>query len=81
MLLETCPGMTYRHIHDLTSYHANPRCTTDYILQEACDSAKLDFFGIPSENVMYAEAIQEAIQEMGHSCKLVFANRHDVIAS
>jgi hypothetical protein len=74
-----CPEMTYRHMHDLTSYHANPGCITDNILQEASDSAMLDLFGIPSENVMYAEAIQDAIRGMGHSCKLVFADRRDVI--
>jgi hypothetical protein len=64
---------------NLTSYHANPGCITDNILQEARDSAKIDLFGIPSENVMYAEAIQDAIRGMGHSCELIFAYCHDVI--
>jgi hypothetical protein len=45
----------------------NKYVLTNNVLQEACDTAKGDLFGDPDENVKYAYAIANAIQQMGHT--------------
>ncbi len=36
-------------------------------------------FGDADDNVKYCEAVRDAIVALGHSCELLFADRHDVI--
>ena len=71
--------MSYVHMRSLIKNHANPNLITDNIFQEARDTAKFDLFGDADDNVKYCEAVRDAIIAMGHSCKLIFADRRDVI--
>ncbi len=48
---------------------------TNNVLQEACDTAKGDLFGDPYDNVQYAYAIAKAIQQIGHTVKIIFTNQ------
>jgi hypothetical protein len=52
---------------------------TNNIIQDARNHAKADIFGKPEHNIRYAYAIQQAIQDMGHVCELIFTGRRDVI--
>jgi hypothetical protein len=48
---------------------------TNNALQEACDTAKKDLFGDPDNNIQYAYAIAKALQQMGHTIKVIFTNQ------
>jgi hypothetical protein len=52
---------------------------TNNVLQEARDTAKGDLFGDPDENVKYAYAIANAIQQMDHTVEVVFTNQGTTI--
>ncbi len=54
----------------------NSYVLTNNFLQEACDTVKGDLFDDPDDNVWYAYAITEAIQQMGHTINLIFTNWH-----
>jgi hypothetical protein len=54
---------------------------TDNLLQQARDWAKFKLFGSPENNVMYCEAVREAIVSNGHSCELLYSDRRDVVRS
>jgi hypothetical protein len=49
------------------------------ILQDAHNHTKADLFGKPDDNIRYAYAVQQAIQDMGHVCDLIFTGCCDVI--
>ena len=78
--LETCPGMSYVHMRSLCENYVNTNALTDNIHQEARDTAKLDLFGDADNNVKYCHAMRDAIVALGHTCKLIFANRRDVMS-
>ncbi len=59
--------------------YVNPYAVTNNILQDAQDHAKADLFGKSDDNIRYAYAIQQAIQDMGHVCDLIFTGHRDVI--
>jgi hypothetical protein len=59
--------------------YVNPYTVTNNILQDACNHAKADLFGKLDDNIRYAYAVQQAIQDMVHVCDLIFTGRHDVI--
>jgi hypothetical protein len=49
--------------------------TNNVLQEEGRDTAKVDLFGGPDDNVQYAYAIAKAIQEMGHTVDLIFTNQ------
>ncbi len=57
----------------------NKYVLTNNVLQEACDTAKGDLFGEPNDNDKYDYAIEEAIQEMGHTVDLISTNRRQML--
>ncbi len=59
--------------------HFNEYVLTNYILQEACDTAKVDLFGDPDDNVWYAYAIAKALQQMSHAIKVIFIDRRETM--
>ncbi len=61
-------------MHEILKPYINEYVLTNNFLQEACDTAKGDLFGDPDENVEYAYAIANAIQQMGHTVEVVFTN-------
>jgi hypothetical protein len=77
--IEDCPGATYRVLSKVIRDYVNPYAVTNIIIQDACNHAKADIFGKPNDNIRYAYAIQQAIQDMGHVCELIFTGRWDVI--
>jgi hypothetical protein len=72
--IEETPGLPYQTIHKILKPHFNEYVLTNYVLQEACDTAKGDLFGDPDNSVRYAYAIAKAIQQMGHTIKVIFTN-------
>jgi hypothetical protein len=79
--LELCPGMSYLHMLGLLVDYAMTDLVTDNLLQQARNWAKFKLFGSPKNNVMYCEAVREAIVSNGHSCELLYSNRRDVVRS
>ncbi len=77
--IEDCPGATYHVLSKVILDYVNPYVVTNNIIQDARDHAKADIFGKPNNNIRYAYAIQQAIQDMGHVCELIFTGRRDVI--
>ncbi len=77
--IEDCPGITYPVMSEVIQDYVNPYAVTFNILQDARSNAKADLFGKPDDNIRYAYAIQQAIQDMGHVCDLIFTGHHDVI--
>ncbi len=69
------PGLPYQVMHEILKPYFNKYETSNNILQEGCDKAKVDLFGNPEENVQYAYAIAMAIEEMGHTVDLIFTDR------
>ncbi len=59
--------------------YAHGHVITDNILQESWDSAEKELFG--DAGYSYCKAVKEAIISMGHSCELLFSDRHNVIRS
>ncbi len=59
--------------------YVNHYAVTNNILQDARNHTKADLFGKPDNNIRYAYTVQQAIQDMGHVCDLIFTGRHDVI--
>ncbi len=74
--VEDTPGLPYRMMRKLLKPYFNKYVLTNNVLQEACDTAKGDLFGDPDDNVRYAYAIAKAIQQMGHTIKVIFTNQH-----
>ncbi len=77
--IEDCPGATYCVLFEVIQDYVNPYAVTNNIIQDARDHAKADIFGKPDDNIRYAYTIQQAIQDMGHVCELIFTGRWDVI--
>ncbi len=77
--IEDCPGATYRVFSKVIRDYVNPYVVTNNIIQDARNHAKADIFGKLDDNIRYAYAIQQAIQDMGHVCELIFTGRWDVI--
>ncbi len=49
------------------------------VLQEACDTAKVDLFGDPDNNVWYAYANAKALQQTGHTVKVIFTDQRETM--
>jgi hypothetical protein len=59
--------------------HFNEYVLTNNVLLEACDTAKGDLFGDPDINVRNAYAISKALQQMGHTVKVIFTSQCDTM--
>jgi hypothetical protein len=59
---------------ELLKPHINEYVLTNNVLQEARDAAKGDLFGDMDDNVQYAYAIAKALQQVGHTIKVIFTN-------
>ncbi len=66
--IEDCPGATYCVLSEVIRDYVDPYAVTNNIIQDARDHAKADIFYKPNDNIRYAYAIQQAIQDMGHVC-------------
>jgi hypothetical protein len=73
--------MPYLHMRGLLVDYVMTDLVTDNLLQQARDWAKFKLFGSPENNVMYCEAVREAIVSNGHSCELLYSDRRDVVRS
>ncbi len=60
-------------------HHVRLDLETEGIIQNARVWATNELFGNPDHNVGYAEGVRDAIREMGHSCKLTYGTRREVI--
>jgi hypothetical protein len=77
--IKDCPGVTYCVMSGVIRDYVNPYTVTNNILQDARDHTKADLFSKPDNNIRYAYIIQQAIQDMGHVCDLIFTGCCDVI--
>ncbi len=77
--IEDTPGITYQMMHKMLKPYFNAYVLINNALQETCDSAKGDLFGDPDDNVRYAYAIANAIEQMGHTVNLIFTDRHNTM--
>ncbi len=77
--IKDCPSVTYCVMSEVIQDYVNPYVVTNNILQDARNHAKADLFGKPDDNIRYAYAVQQAIQDMGHVCDLIFTGCCDVI--
>jgi hypothetical protein len=72
--VEDTPGLTYQMMHEILKPFINEYVLTNNVLQEVCDTAKGDLFGDLDKNVKYAYAINNAIEQMGHTIEVVFTD-------
>jgi hypothetical protein len=77
--IKDSPGPTYCVMSEVIQDYVNPYVVAKNILQNAHNHAKADLFGKPDDNIRYAYAVQQAIQDMGHVCDLIFTGHRDVI--
>ncbi len=73
--VEDTPGLPYQMMHEILKPYFNEYVLTNKVLQEAHNTTKGDLFGDPDDNVRYAYAIAKAIQQMGHTIKIIFTNQ------
>jgi hypothetical protein len=59
--------------------YASTDLIADSLLQEARNWAKEQLFGKPENNVLYCEAVKDAIIANGHKCELLYRDRREVI--
>jgi hypothetical protein len=52
---------------------------TNNVLQETCDAAKGDLFGDLDDNVRYAYAIAKALEQVGHTVKVIFTDQRETM--
>ncbi len=52
---------------------------TDAIIQGARTCSRLELFGIPEKNVMYAEAIRSKLRTNGHIVEIKFTTRRETL--
>ena len=74
-----CPGASYRVMSEVIRDYVNEYAITNNILQDARDHAKKNIFGEAEDNVKYAYALRESLQQKGHVCELIFTSRREVI--
>ena len=79
--VEQDPGVGYEQLRGLIRPYTKDHDITDSILQEGRDLAKKAVFGMPEENVQYAEGVAFAMRKLGHKVKLVFTTRAKTLAS
>jgi hypothetical protein len=66
-------------MREISKKYFNEYVLTNNVLQEACGTAKGDLFGDPDDNVQYAYAIAKALQQMGHTVKVIFTDQHETM--
>ncbi len=73
--IKDTPGLPYQMMHKILKPYFNKYVLTNNVQQKTCDTAKGDLFGDPDDNTQYAYAIAKAIQQMGHTIKIIFTNQ------
>jgi hypothetical protein len=73
--IEDTPGLPYQMICKILKLYFNKYVLSTNDLQEGHDTAKVYLIGDLDDHVQYAYAIAKAIQEMGHTLKLIFTHQ------
>jgi hypothetical protein len=74
--IEDTLGLPFQMMRKILKPYFNKYVLANNVLQESHDTAKGDLFGDPDNNVRYAYTIAKAIQQMGHTVKVIFTDRY-----
>jgi len=69
------PAMSNKDLRHALSAYGKEHSLTDSILQEARSDAKAQLFGIPADNVQYAEGMKLELEKDGHIVELMYTDR------
>ena len=81
LAVEKNPGVDYETLCNLIRPYAKDYSTTNALVQDARDAAKMDIFGNAEENVMYAEKDAQEMRKHGHTVEIVFTTCKETLAN
>jgi hypothetical protein len=73
------PSVTNKTLRRFLEPYGKTFALTDAIIQGARTCARLELFGIPETNVMYAEAIRSELKNNGHIVEMKFTTRRETL--
>ena len=73
------PSVTNATLRRVLEPYGKMFALTDAIIQGARTCARLELFGAPETNVMYAEAIRSELRNNGHIVKMKFTTRRETL--
>jgi len=75
------PAMSSKDLRHTLSAYGKEHSLTDSILQEARSDVKAQLFGIPAENVQYAEGMTLELEKDGHIVDLIYTERNTTLCN
>jgi hypothetical protein len=73
------PSVTNKTLRRILEPYGKTFALTDAIIQGARTCARLELFGTPEKNVMYAEAIRSELRTNGHIVEMKFTTRRETL--
>ena len=72
--VEETPGISYLMMREILKPYANDYAVTDNILQDGRNSAKLERFGVPEDNIQFAHGVFSKLKAMRHKVLLLYTD-------